>query len=85
MVEQQIRPWDVLDPTVLKLLSKLRREEFEIWHPAECIGEAGAATGFACLAAIRAAHAKGYAPGPRALLHLANDSGARAALTTSVS
>jgi len=28
MVEQQIRPWDVLDPTVLKLLSKLRREEF---------------------------------------------------------
>lgn len=28
MVEQQIRPWDVLDPAVLKLLSKLRREEF---------------------------------------------------------
>lgn len=28
MVEQQIRPWDVLDPEVLKLLFKLRREEF---------------------------------------------------------
>jgi protein-L-isoaspartate(D-aspartate) O-methyltransferase len=28
MVEQQIRPWDVLDPTVLDLLSKVRREEF---------------------------------------------------------
>lgn len=28
MVEQQIRPWDVLDPTVLDLLFKVRREEF---------------------------------------------------------
>ncbi|TFH11248.1 MAG: protein-L-isoaspartate O-methyltransferase [Nitrosomonadales bacterium] len=28
MVEQQIRPWDVLDPEVLKLLFELRREEF---------------------------------------------------------
>ncbi len=28
MVEQQIRPWDVLDPEVLKLLIELRREEF---------------------------------------------------------
>lgn len=28
MVEQQIRPWDVLDPTVLDLLSKVRREDF---------------------------------------------------------
>ncbi len=28
MVEQQIRPWDVLDQTVLDLLFKLRREDF---------------------------------------------------------
>ncbi len=28
MIEQQIRPWDVLDPQVLKLLSVVRREEF---------------------------------------------------------
>ncbi len=28
MVEQQIRPWDVLDTEVLKLLLELRREEF---------------------------------------------------------
>ena len=28
MVEQQIRPWDVLDEDVLKLLFELRREEF---------------------------------------------------------
>ena len=28
MVEQQIRPWDVLDPEVIKLLFEVRREEF---------------------------------------------------------
>jgi len=28
MVEQQIRPWDVLDPQVLELLSRMRREDF---------------------------------------------------------
>jgi protein-L-isoaspartate(D-aspartate) O-methyltransferase len=34
MVEQQIRPWDVLDQNVLDLLFKLRREEFvpEAWR-----------------------------------------------------
>ena len=28
MIEQQIRPWDVLDPTVLELLTVVKREEF---------------------------------------------------------
>lgn len=28
MVEQQIRPWDVLDPAVLDLLMRIRREDF---------------------------------------------------------
>ncbi|MEW5789474.1 MAG: protein-L-isoaspartate O-methyltransferase [Pseudomonadota bacterium] len=28
MVEQQIRPWEVLDPKVLDLLSKVKREDF---------------------------------------------------------
>lgn len=28
MIEQQIRPWDVLDPKVLELLAVLKREEF---------------------------------------------------------
>lgn len=28
MVEQQIRPWDVLDPKVLELLFKVKREDF---------------------------------------------------------
>src|SRR5512137_512903 len=28
MVEQQIRPWDVLDPDVLDLIATVKREEF---------------------------------------------------------
>lgn len=28
MIEQQIRPWDVLDPAVLALLARVRREDF---------------------------------------------------------
>lgn len=28
MIEQQIRPWDVLDPEVLDLLARVRREDF---------------------------------------------------------
>ena len=28
MIEQQIRPWDVLDGTVLSLLASVRREDF---------------------------------------------------------
>ena len=28
MIEQQIRPWEVLDPEVLELLSEIRREDF---------------------------------------------------------
>ena len=33
MIEQQIRPWDVLDPKVLTLLAKVKREDFV---PAAC-------------------------------------------------
>ena len=33
MIEQQIRPWDVLDPAVLALLGAVRREDFV---PAAC-------------------------------------------------
>lgn len=54
---------------------------FPLWHPAETIGETGALSGLACLAAARAAALKGYAEGPGAMLHFSNDDGARAALT----
>jgi 3-oxoacyl-[acyl-carrier-protein] synthase-1 len=64
---------------MLRLL-RVRKEEFDIWHPAECIGEAGAVTGLAALIVAEAACRKAYAPGPGILCHMANDAGERAAL-----
>ena len=57
------------------------KEDFDIWHPAECIGEAGAASGVAVIATAREACLKGYAPGRNILAHWANDAGQRAAVT----
>jgi 3-oxoacyl-[acyl-carrier-protein] synthase I len=57
-----------------------RKEDFDIWHPAESIGESGAAVGVAILAVVSAACHKAYTVGPNILVHFANDSGRRAAL-----
>lgn len=64
---------------VTRLLRELKRG-FDIWHPAECIGECGAVAGAATVAVAAAACRKLYARGRNVLLHAANDSGARAAL-----
>lgn len=56
-----------------------RKESFDIWHPAECVGETGAAAGLVVLAVAEAAYRKGYALGPLVVTHLANDGGQRAA------
>lgn len=56
-----------------------RKEEFDIWHPAECTGEVGAASGATVLALAHAACAKGYTLGARVLAHWADDGGQRAA------
>lgn len=61
-------------------IQRVRKEAFDLWHPAECIGEAGAASGVAIVAAAKAACDKQYAPGPNILAHMANDAGQRAAL-----
>jgi len=57
-----------------------RKEEFDIWHPADCIGEVGAAVVPLVLGVALAAARKGYAPGPGVLCHFAADGGDRAAL-----
>src|SRR5882672_3247599 len=58
-----------------------RKEEFDIWHPAECTGEAGALAGVSIIALADASCRKHFAPGPQILAHLANDAGQRAAIT----
>jgi 3-oxoacyl-[acyl-carrier-protein] synthase-1 len=45
----------------------------DLWHPAEGIGEAGALAGVAAIAAAWTAMRKGYACGPRVLVHGSDD------------
>jgi 3-oxoacyl-[acyl-carrier-protein] synthase-1 len=60
------------------------RHEFQdLWHPADCIGETGAAAVPGMLAVALLAARKGYAPGDPVIAHSANDDGRRAALVLS--
>lgn len=58
---------------------RVRKETFQIWHPADCIGEVGAAIVPIVLGVALAAMRKSYAPGPGVLCHFANDDAQRAA------
>jgi 3-oxoacyl-[acyl-carrier-protein] synthase-1 len=57
-----------------------RKAEFDLWHPAECIGEAGALAGLAVIVAASEAVLRNYAKGSNILAHWANDAGPRAAM-----
>jgi 3-oxoacyl-[acyl-carrier-protein] synthase-1 len=61
-------------------LLRVHKEEFDIWHPADCVGDTGAAAGIVGLCVSLAASRKGYAPGPGVLLHCAADGGKRASI-----
>jgi len=56
------------------------KEEFDIWHAADCIGEVGSAVVPCSLAIALAAARREYAPGKRVLCQFSNDDSARAAL-----
>ncbi len=56
---------------------KKARTEHPLWHPADCIGEVGAAMGGAMLVMAHYAFSKQYAPGNKALYHLSNDNSER--------
>jgi 3-oxoacyl-[acyl-carrier-protein] synthase I len=56
------------------------KEEFDIWHPAECTGEAGALAGVAIIGLADAACRKGYSKGSNVVAHMSNDAGQRAAV-----
>ena len=63
---------------VMRLLRE-RKVLFSQWHPADCIGEVGAATLPAMLAILFEGARKNYLPGPVFLGHLGNDDETRAA------
>jgi 3-oxoacyl-[acyl-carrier-protein] synthase I len=52
-----------------------------LWHPADCLGDVGASTGGVLVALAAKAFERGYALASRALVFVASDDGARAALT----
>jgi len=58
-----------------------RKATFDIWHPADCIGETGSAIGVVVLAVALAASRKSYAAGRTILVHTGSDRGQRAAAT----
>ncbi len=66
--------------TAMNRVLRTRKARYEIWHPADCIGETGAASGPVVLAVALAAAKKGYAPGPGVLSHFSADDGNRAAM-----
>jgi 3-oxoacyl-[acyl-carrier-protein] synthase I len=60
------------------------RHEFQdLWHPADCIGETGAAAVPGMLAVALTAARKGYAADDPVLAHCGNDDGRRAAIVLS--
>jgi 3-oxoacyl-[acyl-carrier-protein] synthase-1 len=61
-------------------IDRTKRIEFDVWHPADCIGEVGAPVGLAMIAVLKAAFEKAYARGNNVLLHLGNDDGKRASM-----
>lgn len=64
---------------VSRILRELK-DEYDILHPADCIGDVGAAVVPTCLAVTYFANLKGYAPGAAAVAHFGNDDGRRGAL-----
>ncbi|ESS70642.1 hypothetical protein MGMO_120c00290 [Methyloglobulus morosus KoM1] len=56
------------------------RQEFDIWHPADCIGEVGAVIGAVMLAVLKSACEKDYSKGAHILAHFGNDDGKRSSM-----
>jgi 3-oxoacyl-[acyl-carrier-protein] synthase-1 len=65
---------------IARTLRGKMKPEFPILHPADCIGETGAAIGPCLLGVALAASRKNYAPGNGAIAHLCADDGERAAI-----
>lgn len=65
-----------------RLMRKVRSSQ-PLWHPADCIGDCGAAAGLIQFAWAGQAFQRGYAPGPVAALHATSPFGLRAAAVIS--
>jgi 3-oxoacyl-[acyl-carrier-protein] synthase-1 len=64
----------------LSRLLRKRKEEFDIWHPVDCVGRAGSAVSLIMIALLKAACEKGFGKGNNILAHMGNDDGKRSAV-----
>ncbi len=64
---------------LLRMLRK-RKEKFDIWHPADCIGEVGSVLAAVMLTVMKFAFEKDYSEGNKLIAHLGNDDGKRSAM-----
>jgi 3-oxoacyl-[acyl-carrier-protein] synthase-1 len=58
---------------------RTKKDEFDIWHAADCIGETGSTAGPAAFNVAWSANEKDYSKGNSVLCHFGNDGGKRAA------
>ncbi|GAA0404371.1 3-oxoacyl-ACP synthase [Cocleimonas flava] len=56
-----------------------RKPTFDIWHPADCIGEVGSVIGLVMLIVFKTANEKNYSDGRAVVAHVGNDDGKRSA------
>ncbi|MFO1120396.1 MAG: hypothetical protein U1E38_10005, partial [Rhodospirillales bacterium] len=61
-------------------LMRVRREYQDVWTPADCLGEVGAAATPSMIGIAWYAACKNYAPGPLVLIQASSDDGCRAAI-----
>jgi 3-oxoacyl-[acyl-carrier-protein] synthase-1 len=66
----------------LNRILRVRKEDFQLWHPAEFVGEVGAAAGPVCLSLAASSGTRKFAPGRGALLHFSTDQGARVGIVS---
>ena len=59
---------------------RTKKDEFDIWHAADCIGETGSTAGPAAFNVAWSANEKDYSKGNNVLCHFGNDEGKRAAV-----
>lgn len=61
-------------------VDRTKREEFDIWHPADCIGDVGTVLGLVMVAVLKDACEKTYTKGHHILAHMGDDDGTRASM-----
>ncbi|MEH6814529.1 MAG: hypothetical protein V7677_18495 [Motiliproteus sp.] len=61
-------------------IDRTKRKEFDIWNPADCVGEVGCSLGLIMVAVLKTAGEKVYTKGNNILAHLGNDDGKRSSM-----